>query len=439
MKRPQHLLLWAGLMGVLIIFSIAAFRAGESKLFFAFAAGFLAAFLLYVFYPFSSDPPELSSAPPQAPPPAVEPSERDIFIPGRNFDEMLQRLGSNESMLNVILNSMGEGVLLLNQANRVVLMNPSAEKILGTSEKEAMGKNYLEVVRHPVLSDLLTRARTEGDPASAEIEFSSKDERTFAVSVAAIRVERGHLLGQIMVFSDISSLKKLMRMRTDFAANVSHELKTPLTAILGYVETLLEGAIDDKKNRVQFLEKISGQAQRLHALIADVLQLSAIESGAYLEAVEPVDLSEVAQQAVELLKAKWEARRIQVLQEIPAGRKALTQKEGIFHVMENLLDNAIKYSPAKSKVFIRSRILADGRVELSVEDEGPGIPAEAQGRVFERFFRVDAARNREAGGTGLGLSIVKHLVDRMGGEIHLASEVGKGSVFRIVLPAVNEA
>ncbi len=438
MKRPRQLLLWAGLVGFFIFATVICFKAGETKLLVAFAAGFFAAIILYLIYPLSSDPKDLSSAPLPTPLPAVEPSERDIFIPGRNFDEMLQRLGSNESMLNVILNSMGEGVLLLNQANRVVLMNPSAEKILGTSEKEAIGKNYLEVVRHPVLSDLLTQARTEGDSASAEIEFSSKDERTFAVSAAAIRVEQGHLLGQIMVFSDISSLKKLMRMRTDFAANVSHELKTPLTAILGYVETLLEGAIDDKKNRVQFLEKISAQAERLHALIADVLQLSAIESGAYLEAVEPVDLSEVAQQAVELLKAKWEARRIQVLQEIPAGRKALTQKEGIFHVVENLLDNAIKYSPAKSKVFIRSLILPDGRVELSVEDEGPGIPVEARSRVFERFFRVDAARNREAGGTGLGLSIVKHLVDRMGGEIHLTSEVGKGSIFRIILPAPEE-
>jgi two-component system phosphate regulon sensor histidine kinase PhoR len=443
MQRPRQLLLWAGLIGVLIIFVVASFRAGETKLLFAFAAGFLGAVLLYVFYPLSSDPETeitgASKSSVEAAPAPAGPNERDVFIPGRNFDEMLQRLGSNESMLNVILNSMGEGVLLLNQASRVVLMNPSAGKILGTSEKEGMGKHYLEVVRHPVLSDLLTKAKTEAELATGEIEFSSKDERTFAVSVAAIRVERGHLLGQIMVFSDITSLKKLMRMRTDFAANVSHELKTPLTAILGYVETLLEGAIDDKKNRVQFLEKISAQAERLHALIADVLQLSAIESGAYLEAVEPVDLSEVAQQAVELLKAKWEARGIQVLQEIPAGRKALSQKEGMFHIVENLLDNAIKYSPAKSKVFIRSRILADGRVELSVEDQGAGIPEDARSRIFERFFRVDASRSREAGGTGLGLSIVKHLVDRMGGDIQLESEVGKGSTFRIILPAPNES
>ena len=227
----------------------------------------------------------------------MEPSDRAIFIPGRNFEEMLQRLGSNESMLNVILNSMGEGVLLLNQAGRVVLMNPSAEKVLGLPEKEGIGRHYLEVVRHPVLADLLARSKSGGEMARGEILLSGRDseEKTFAVSVASIRAEHENLLGQIMVFSDITSLKRLMRLRTDFVANVSHELKTPLTAILGYVETLLSGAIDDKKNRVQFLEKISTQAERLHALITDVLELSKIESSAYMEGLEAVDLSEVAQ------------------------------------------------------------------------------------------------------------------------------------------------
>src|SRR5581483_6222023 len=207
---------------------------------------------------------------------------RGVYIPGRNFEEMLERLGSNESMLNVVLNSMGEGVLLLNQADRIVAMNPTAEKILETTEKENIGRHYLEVVRHPALADLLARSKNEG-LASGEMEFSSgKDEKTFAASVAAIRVERDHLLGQIVVLSDITSIKKLMRMRTEFAANVSHELKTPLTAILGYVETLIEGAVDDKKHRVQFLQKISDQAQRLNALISDVLELSRIESGMYV-------------------------------------------------------------------------------------------------------------------------------------------------------------
>ncbi len=364
-------------------------------------------------------------------------SERDVFIPGRNFEEMLQRLGSNETMLNVILNSMGEGVLLLNQADRIVLMNPSAEKILETLEKDHLGKHYLEVVRHPVLADLLAQSKTQGR-ATGEIEFSGKDEKHFAVSVAAVKVAEGTLLGQIVVFSDITSLKRLMRMRTEFVANVSHELRTPLTGILGYVETLLSGAMEDKKNRSQFLKKISDQAQRLNALITDVLELSKIESGLYITSMEPVEPAEVAQQAVELLKAKWEAKEIVIHQEIPLGVRVQAHREGLFQVFENLLDNAVKYSPGKTDIRLYAAQRPDGRMELSVEDHGPGIHPEAQPRIFERFFRVDVSRSREAGGTGLGLSIVKHLVEKMNGEVVLKSEAGKGSTFTVMLPMALE-
>ncbi len=358
--------------------------------------------------------------------------ERDVYIPGRNFDEMLQRLGSNESMINVILNSMGEGVLLLNQADRIVLMNPSAEKILDISEKEGLGKHYLEIVRHPVLADLLTDSKKEGI-SSGEIDFAGKEERTFAVSVAAIQKTPELILGQIVVLSDITSMKRLMRMRTDFVANVSHELKTPLTAILGYAETLLEGAIADKKNRGLFLKKISEQAQRLHALISDVLELSKIESGMFITSLEPLDLSEVVSQVIEVLKAKWESKEIVIHQQIPGGMKAIAHQEGLFHVFENLLDNAIKYSPEKSEIRVFTQVLPDGRVEISVQDHGSGISQEAQSRVFERFFRVDASRSRAMGGTGLGLSIVKHLAEKMRGEVSLQSEEGKGSTFSIIL------
>jgi two-component system phosphate regulon sensor histidine kinase PhoR len=222
-------------------------------------------------------------------------------------------------------------------------------------------------------------------------------------------------------------------MRTDFVANVSHELKTPLTAILGYAETLLEGAIDDKKNRGLFLKKISEQAQRLHALISDVLELSKIESGMFITSLEPLDLSEVVSQVIEVLKAKWESKEIVIHQQIPGGMKAIAHQEGLFHVFENLLDNAIKYSPEKSEIRVFTQVLPDGRVEISVQDHGSGISQEAQSRVFERFFRVDASRSRAMGGTGLGLSIVKHLAEKMRGEVSLQSEEGKGSTFSIIL------
>ncbi len=432
-------LFWVAILVVLCLFLLLfAFNNLGQEGFFVFLAGFALAFgLAKVFSGFSPVRvnPENSTVKILRPVLTSE-DERDVFIPGRNFEEMLHRLGSNESMLNVILNSMGEGVLLLNQADRIVLMNPSAEKILGAAEKENLGKLYLEVVRNPVLGDLLALSKKEGGLSSGEIELGGKEGKTFAVSVAAIRVEKGIHLGQIVVFSDITSLKRLMSMRTDFVANVSHELKTPLTGIMGYVETLIEGAVDDKKNRGQFLKKISDQAHRLHALISDVLELSKIESGAYITNLEPVDLAEVAQQAVDLLKAKWEAKEIHILQEIPPGTRATAHREGLFHVFENLLDNAVKYSPAKSEIRIFSGPRDAGKVEISVQDHGSGIPETMQPRVFERFFRVDVSRSREQGGTGLGLAIVKHLVEKMKGEVSLVSQEGKGSVFKVSLPVV---
>lgn len=420
----------------LVLFLLGFFLPGGRALFFTLA-GFVLGFALAGLF-LNPDPlsnPTDENAQKAVPVPVSSPDEdeRDVFIPGRNFEEMLERLGSNESMLNVVLNSMGEGVLLLNQADRIVLMNPMGEKILGTTQKDALGRHYLEVARNPVLADLLAWSKKE-NISSGEIDFMvGREEKTFAVSVAAIHVERDHLLGQIVVLSDITPFKRLMRMRTEFVANVSHELKTPLTAVLGYVETLLSGAIDDKKNRGQFLQKISDQAQRLNALITDVLELGRIESGMYVNSLEPVEVADVAQQAVELLKAKLEAKGIVLKQEIPEGVRGMAHREGLFHVLENLMDNAVKYSPAKSEVRLAAKDRGDGKLEIIVEDHGLGIPKEAQTRVFERFFRVDVSRSREAGGTGLGLSIVKHLVEKMNGEVFLASEEGKGSTFTVVL------
>ncbi len=436
MKESSRFWGTAGLLVLFIVCIICGFRlAGFTAVGFLVAGMAIALGLVFFLAPFT--PAGLPSH--QNPLPAdneglntqLSDAERDVYIPGRNFDEMLQRLGSNESMINVILNSMGEGVLLLNQADRIVLMNPSAEKILDMSEKDGLGKHYLEIVRHPVLADLLTDSKKDGI-SSGEIEFMGKEERTFAVSVAAIQKNPDLILGQIVVLSDITSMKRLMRMRTDFVANVSHELKTPLTAILGYAETLLEGAIEDKKNRGLFLKKISEQAQRLHALISDVLELSKIESGMFITSLEPMDLSEVVSQVIEVLKAKWESKEITIHQEIPNGTKVIAHQEGLFHVFENLLDNAIKYSPNQSEIRFFSKKNDEGCIEFSVEDHGSGIPKEAQSRVFERFFRVDASRSRAMGGTGLGLSIVKHLAEKMKAEVTLQSEEGKGSTFSII-------
>ncbi len=366
---------------------------------------------------------------------------RAVYVPGRNFNELMGRLDSQDPLLLTVFNSMNEGVLLLNAADRIVLLNPSAEKILGTPEGKALGRHYLEVVRHAGLADLITQSKqgSVGEVAHAELEVPGEEDRTFSVNVGAVRESGGSVLGQIVVFSDITGLKRLMKMRTDFVANVSHELKTPLTAILGYVETLLTGGIDDKKNRAGFLQKIADQSKRLHALIEDVLELSRIEGGRYGAVLQPVEVQAVAEQALDLVRAKAEARGTRFETSLEEGLSVQAHEEGLLRILVNLLDNAVKYSPDKSLVRLMGRRLVGGGVSISVMDEGSGIPTTHLPRIFERFYRAEASRNRQAGGTGLGLSIVKHLTERMEGEVKVESQEGKGSVFTVLLPEARPA
>jgi two-component system phosphate regulon sensor histidine kinase PhoR len=360
---------------------------------------------------------------------------KDIFIPGRNFNEMLGRLGDQDSLLLTMIHSMNEGVLLLNEAGRIVLLNPSARRILDVTEEAAMGHHYLEVVRHAGLAELIGRSQGGEALAHGELELSGGEERTFSVNVGAVRDDSGRVLGQIMVFADISGLKRLMKMRSDFVANVSHELKTPLTAILGYVETLQAGAMDDKKNRAQFLSKIGDQSRRLHDLIEDVLELSAIESGRYLEAVTEVDVQTAVDAAKEDVLAKAATKKIGLVDVVPGDLRVKAQKNGLQRILVNLLDNAVKYSPENTTVNVSAQVEMNGSVSIRVADEGCGIPQEHLSRIFERFYRVDVSRSRAAGGTGLGLAIVKHLTERVGGTVVVESIEGKGSTFTVTLPS----
>jgi two-component system phosphate regulon sensor histidine kinase PhoR len=360
---------------------------------------------------------------------------RSVFVPGRNYDQLLDRLEGPEALLNAVLFSMSEGVILLNASGRVILANRSAQTALEVREADMLGKHFLEVVRHAGLADLITRSRENDGVSHGELEFGGGQERTFSANVGALRESGGRVLGQIVVFSDITPLKRLMKMRSEFVANVSHELKTPLTAIMGYVETLQEGGMEDKKNRGVFLDKIADQSKRLHALIMDVLDLSRIETGNILTSAAPVPLEAVAEQAAETLRGKAATRRVTLRMTDLGGKKVRGDAEALLPIVANLLDNAVKFSAEGSTVEVGAREDGAGRTEIWVRDEGPGIPKEHLQRLFERFYRVDVSRSRQAGGTGLGLSIVKHLAERMGGQVRVESEEGKGSVFTVTLPS----
>jgi two-component system phosphate regulon sensor histidine kinase PhoR len=244
---------------------------------------------------------------------------------------------------------------------------------------------------------------------------------------------RRRKFGTIMVFHDLTRLKQLERQREDFVANVSHELRTPLSLIKGYVETLLDGARNDPEVAGRFLKVIERNANRLDLLIQDLLTISALESGQMMLDLQPVPLRALADKVLNYLQAKAENRRVALVNELP-DFMAQADANRLDQVIANLVDNAIKYGRAGGTVTVGGKQLDGGKLEIFVRDDGPGIPAEALPRVFERFYRVDKARSRDQGGTGLGLSIVKHIVQAHGGEVRAESELGRGTAFFFTLP-----
>lgn len=369
--------------------------------------------------------------------PLEVPFEEDLPpLPSSSSRSALEEEGTKTSLLRSVLDGMGEGVLVLDPQGKITLLNPAAESILGITAAAARGRHYLEVLRNAELSDLLDGASQDRSARRGEVEWRGADVRIFDVSVSPVTSTQGEFLGLAVVWSDVTGLKRLARQRVEFAANVSHELKTPLSAVLGYCETLLEADPGDAERRRAFLEKLHAQARRLHALIQDVLELSRIESGGWEERVSDVNLGEVARRVAELIRLKAETRKVRVETAVPGEASVRALPEGLFQVLVNLTDNAVKYCREGGRVLVDA-VPEGERWRLRVSDEGPGIPAEHLPRLFERFYRVDASRSRENGGTGLGLAIVKHLVERMRGEVGVESEVGKGSTFSVLLPSAD--
>jgi two-component system phosphate regulon sensor histidine kinase PhoR len=243
----------------------------------------------------------------------------------------------------------------------------------------------------------------------------------------------------VIVLHDVSELRRLENLRKEFSANVSHELKTPLASIKAYAETLRLGAIEDAEHRLSFVERIEEQAERLHQLIVDMLQLARIEAGQEVFQYTDIPLEEIASAAVELFSGAASAKNIEL--SVVDGLAALVVRadaEGLRAILNNLIDNAIKYTPAGGRVGV-SWSSESGYAVLSVADTGIGIAIRDQARIFERFFRVDKARTRELGGTGLGLSIVKHLSQAFGGDVSVESQEGIGSTFRVKLPLAGRS
>jgi two-component system phosphate regulon sensor histidine kinase PhoR len=341
-----------------------------------------------------------------------------------------------QAQQKVLFDSMLEGLLLLDRSRKIYLANRAFKNLFGV-KAELRGKTVVEALRLHELDELLQRAETEKQVLDYEIKLPGLSERWLQVNAAAITNAAGERDGTILVFHDLTRLKQLERQREEFVANVSHELRTPLSLIKGYVETLLDGARDNPEVAERFLKIIERNANRLDLLIQDLLAISALESGQMKLELQAVDLHALVEKVFSHLHTKAENKTVQLVNELPE-LTANGDANRLDQVLANLVDNAIKYGRANGSVVVGGKRLADDALEIFVRDDGPGIPAEALPRVFERFYRVDKARSRDQGGTGLGLSIVKHIVHAHGGEVRVESELGKGTTFFFTLPAAPE-
>jgi len=333
-----------------------------------------------------------------------------------------------------LFNSMSEGVLVLDGEGRVRLVNQALERLFGITG-DIRGRTVMEALRLHQVQELVNQTLVKGQVEDFELELPGLDgNRSLQVNSAVVLGSDGRQQGLILVCHDLTRLKQLENTRREFVANVSHELRTPLSMIKGYVETLIDGAKDKPEVAMKFLQTIEKHADRLTYLIEDLLTISRLESGQIVMNLQLAELHGVAEHVRTDLESRAAAKQVKLLNEVPAALAANADAERLQQVLFNLVDNAIKNGRAGGSVVIGARKTEKKQVELWVRDDGPGIPPEAQTRVFERFYRVDKARSRDAGGTGLGLAIVKHIVQSHGGEVWVESEPGQGATFFFTLP-----
>jgi len=351
---------------------------------------------------------------------------RTLAALAAQLEAKLGELTLERDRLSAILAGMVEGVLVVDATGHVVLANPAAETLLGPS---LPGKALAGAVADDKLRAVIEEGGATGKAREAEVESGGRAVALYMRPLAA----RGG--GLVVVLRDMTRLRRLLTVRRDFVANVSHELRTPVTAIQGYAETLLRGPVDDA-TRKDFLEIIHRHARRLGTLVEDLLTLSDLEARPPEQAVrERVEVAAIADHVRATLRDRAAQRQATVEVDVDGDAVARGDPVGLEQIIENLVDNAIKYGKDSGGRVRVTGIRRGDRVALAIADDGPGVAPEHVPRLFERFYRVDAGRSRERGGTGLGLAIVKHLVESMSGRIDVESAAGRGTTFRVELPA----
>lgn len=350
----------------------------------------------------------------------------------------MSRIKQNENQLESVLANMINGVVMIDTNGQILLMNRRGEDLLGFSARELVGRHFAEAKQQYELAQIIQEALDTKEHLHEEITFYFPEERLLELNLVPIREnDDGQFSGVLLVLQDVSAIRRLERMRSEFVANVSHELKTPIAAVKGFAETLLGGAVKDEETARAFLQIIFDESDRLNRLIGDILELSKIESRRVPLMFSPVEIDGFMNKTVTLLESEASRKGITLERDVESGLYLEADEDRLRQIMMNLLSNGINYTPEGGRVAIRIFAYGDDHVRIQIADSGIGIPKKDLPRIFERFYRVDKARSRSSGGTGLGLSIVKHLVELHKGTISVSSTVGAGTTFTIDLPVIQ--
>jgi two-component system, OmpR family, phosphate regulon sensor histidine kinase PhoR len=337
----------------------------------------------------------------------------------------------SHDVLRTILNASRESILVVNDSMRITAANDPAHEAFARQKETLYESRLTEIIRDRELHDGFQQTLIKNQAADLRIEFNGIEKRTYDVHIAPVELEGSrHAIG---VFYDITQIERLEKVRQEFLSNISHELRTPLTSIIAYVETLQDGAIDDAENSGRFLSIIRRNAERMKGLIADISELSLIETGNISLDMRNVDLSHVIDEIFAALSSRAAARQVVLVNQVAAKAYVRADQMRLEQMLTNLIDNAIKFNRENGSVGVTFSE-SNGKHVISVIDTGEGVVPENLQRIFERFYRIDRGRTREVGGTGLGLAIVKHLARLHGGEVFVSSTLGRGTTFSIELP-----
>jgi two-component system phosphate regulon sensor histidine kinase PhoR len=356
------------------------------------------------------------------------------------LEEKIRAADDQRRKLESVFAGMAEGVLVLDSDLRIETVNRGMEAMVGRPAGDAVGRTLLEAFQNSPLHDALERFRRIQKPVFAEIVLGDANPLVMDVAISAVADDRAGAGKTLLVFHDMTRQKRLERMRTDFVANVTHEIRTPLTAILGFVETLQQGALDDREKALAFLRTIHLNAQRLNRLVDDLLTLSAIELGEARLHLEKVDVSRGLEQALAVMTPQAADKGVGIVRKLSGGLPPIrADRDRLMQILLNILDNAVKFTPAGGQITVAAATEEPGLLTLRIADTGIGIPQGEIPRLGERFYRADKMRSRELGGTGLGLSIVKHLLQAHGGRMAIDSAPGSGTTVSLMFPVFEES